>query len=331
MDFGILYGGVDMRDCVSVIVPVYNVESYLLECLDSISSQTYTNIEIVAVNDGSTDSSRSLLETYQEKEKRLVIYDKENGGLSDARNYGIKRAKGNYIICVDGDDRIHPKMIEDLYYALQENEADISVCDMLYFYETKEDSYSSGGDFICTNIHETPELIAINNSACNKMYHKDLFKDIEFPVGLLFEDLATIPILLYNAKKVVKVNGPYYGYRQREGSIMHTASKRIFEIYDALDRVRDYIKAHGNEENVLEAFNSLYIVHGLDLTTLKIREFDDKDSRIEYLKENMERLKKSYPNYNKDRLYKHAPFKKKIIYRLLSRGMYGRVLKLYDR
>ena len=320
-----------MKECISVIVPVYNIETYLLECLESITNQTYTNIEIVAVNDGSTDTSRKLLESYQEKEPRLVIYDKENGGLSDARNYGIKMAKGEYILCVDGDDRIHPKMVEKLYRAIQENEADIAVSDMLYFYETKEDSYSNGGDFTCTNIHETPSLIAINNSACNKMYQKHLFDTIQFPVGLYFEDLATIPILLYNAKKVVKVDEPLYAYRQREGSIMHTASKKIFEIYDALDRVQDYIKANGNEENILEAFRSLYIVHGLDLTTLKIKDFDDKDIRVEYLKENMERLKKSYPNYTTDSLYKHASFKKKIIFKLLSNGMYSEVLKLYGR
>ena len=107
-----------MKDCISVIVPVYNVEDYLIECLETISNQTYENIEIVAVNDGSTDSSRELLSKYQEKESRLVIYDKENGGLSDARNYGIERAKGNYIICVDSDDRIHKEMVEKLYEAI---------------------------------------------------------------------------------------------------------------------------------------------------------------------------------------------------------------------
>lgn len=318
-----------MKDCVSVIVPVYNVEAYLMECLESISKQTYENIEIVAVNDGSTDSSRELLENY--KDERLVIYDKENGGLSDARNYGIERAKGEYIICVDSDDRIHPEMVEALLDAIKEKDADISVCDMMYFYENGKTSGSSGGTFSVTNCQKFPQLITINNSACNKMYKKELFADVKFPVGLNFEDLATIPILLYNAKNVAKVNRPLYFYRQREGSIMHTASKRIFEIYDAIDRVKDYVKTHGNEEKIINAIKSLYIIHGLDLTTIKIKDFDDKAIRKEYLEENMARLAGSYPGYRRDSLYKNTTVKKWIIYRLLENERYDEVLMIYDR
>lgn len=320
-----------MKDCISVIVPVYNVEDYLIECLETISNQTYENIEIVAVNDGSTDSSRELLSKYQEKESRLVIYDKENGGLSDARNYGIERAKGNYIICVDSDDRIHKEMVEKLYEAILEKDAEIAVCDMLYFEENGKTSISSGGTFTCTNAKEYPQLVAINNSACNKMYLKSLFEEVKFPVGLFFEDLATIPVLLYKAKSVVKVNEPYYEYRQRSGSIMHTASKKMFEIYDAIDMIMNYVQEHGNEREVIKAIQSLYIIHGLDLTTLKIKDFEDKGIRKEYLEENMERLEKSYPNYWEDPLFQKASWKKKIIFKLLKNRRFNEVLKLYGK
>ncbi|MBQ1321947.1 MAG: glycosyltransferase [Solobacterium sp.] len=315
----------------TVIVPVYNVQNYLLECLESIIAQTEENLEILCVNDGSTDNSREILAEFSRRDERIKILDKPNGGLSDARNFALDRAAGDYIACVDSDDRIHPDMIAHLRSALEETGSDIAVSDMEYFYEDGTAKQSDGGRFTCTSVRETPALIAINNSACNKLFRRELFADIRFPKGKFYEDLAVIPILLYRAGKVVKVDEPLYAYRQRQGSIAHSSDPRIFDIYDALDGIVNYVKAHGNEPEVLAALKSLYIVHGLDLTTLRIRDFSDRSIRADYLRKNMARLRQSYPDYDKDPALKQAGFKKKVIYHLLKTGRMEQVLKLYDR
>ena len=171
-----------MVNKVSVIVPVYNVQDYIEECLLSIMNQSYKEIEIVAVNDGSTDDSLRVLEKMQARDSRIIILNKENGGLSDARNYGIKHSTGDYYLFVDSDDVIHENMVEELLESLMKENADIAVSDMEYFYEdSNERKYSSGGTFETTNCKKNPELIAINNSACNKLFKKELFQDVEFP------------------------------------------------------------------------------------------------------------------------------------------------------
>ncbi|MBQ6223088.1 MAG: glycosyltransferase [Solobacterium sp.] len=320
-----------MNPLISIIIPVYNVENYLAECLDSVLSQTYDQIEILTVDDGSTDTSLSILHSYARKDKRIKILRKTNGGLSDARNYGMKYAKGEYWFFPDSDDLIEKTAVEDLYEAIRSTNSDIAVCDMTYFYEDGHTSVSSGGNFTCTSIQEDPSLITINNSACNKLYKASLFEDLQFPFGRYYEDLATVPILLYKAQKVVKVNKALYHYRQRSGSIAHTANKKIFDIYDAIDDIYAYVQSHGREEKILEEIRHLYVIHGLDLTTLRIKDFDDKTIREEYLKENMERLKKSYPAYAKDSAYRKAGIKKKMIYTLLRAKAWNMVLKIYDR
>ena len=321
-----------MNNKVSVIVPVYNVQDYIKECIDSITSNSYQNIEILAVNDGSKDNSRKILEELKEKDSRIIILDKENGGLSDARNYGMKHSTGSYYLFVDGDDVIAKDTIKELVEALENTNSDIAVCDMEYFYEdSNERKYSSGGNFEITNCKECPKLISINNSACNKLFKKEVFNDIEFPIKKYYEDLACIPILLYKANRVTKVNKAFYYYRQRSGSIAHTANKKIFDIYDALDGIYDYVKSHGNESSILEEIRHLYVIHGLNLTTLRIKDFDDKSLRKEYLNENMDRLEKSYPEYTKDSTYKNANLKQKIIFSLLKKRKMDTLLKIYDR
>lgn len=321
-----------MSNKVSVIIPVYNVQDYIEECICSIAKQTYRDIEILAVNDGSKDNSRKILEKLQKEDKRIIILDKENGGLSDARNYGIKHSTGDYYLFVDGDDLVHEDTVQELFDALKKTDSDIAVSDMEYFYEdSNERKYSSGGEFDTTSCIDKPQLISINNSACNKLFKKELFNDECFPIHKYYEDLALIPILLYKAKKVTKVNRAFYYYRQRKGSIAHSANKKIFEIYDALDGIYEYAKSHGNEQAILEEIRHLYIIHGLTLTTLRIKDFDDKSVRKEYLNENMDRLEQSYPNYKNDSLYKKANIKQRIIYELLRKRKMDAVLKIYDR
>ncbi len=319
-----------MEPLVSMIVPVYNVEKYLLKCVQSIQKQSYQNIEIILVNDGSKDNSLSICNDLAKYDDRIVVLDKPNGGLSDARNFGIQHAQGEWYSFIDSDDFIDEGMIESMLNAVVINDADIVVCDMEYLYDDGRLVLASGGEFECDSIPNNPALIRINNSACNKVFHRNLFDDVEFPLGKFYEDLATIPILLYKAKKIVKVDEAFYTYFQRSGSIAHTANRKIFDIYDAINTVIDYIKNKGNERKIIDELYHLYIVHGLDLTTLRIKDFDDKKIRESYLTENMRILKKIYPDYEKDKLYQNYSFKKKLIFRLMKMGRMKTVLRIYD-
>ncbi len=320
-----------MKDKVSIIVPIYNVEKYLVRCIESCLNQTYQAVEIVLVNDGSFDNSGKIAEEYAQKHKNIILIHKENGGLSDARNVGILKSSGEFIACVDSDDFIKEDMISDMMEQLHKTNADIVVCDMEYLYDSGEVKHASGGDFDTTNVNDSPELIRINNSACNKIIRKSLFDDVLFPKGKVYEDLATIPILLYKAKRVTKVNKAYYVYYQRSGSIAHSANKKIFDIYDAIDTCLNYIKNHGDESLLMNEIMHMYVIHGLDCTTIRIKDFKEKELREEYLIENMNRLNKAYPTWKKDKLFKNMSIKKKIIFLLLGKLKVKMVLKIYDK
>ncbi|MCF0109197.1 MAG: glycosyltransferase family 2 protein [Erysipelotrichaceae bacterium] len=320
-----------MEELVSIVVPVYNVEDWLDRCVESLVKQTYRNIEIILVNDGTKDNSRALMSAWAEKDERVVCIDKVNGGLSDARNEGMKHVHGSMVAFIDSDDFIDEHMIERMLASHHEHGSDVVVCDMKYLYDTGEEKFASGGAFTVGKVADQPSLMTINNSACNKLFSTTLFDDVKFPVGKYYEDLALIPIVLYKAECISKVDEPFYVYYQRTGSIAHSANKKIFHIYDAIAGDIDYVKAHGNEAEVLKELHHFYIIHGLDLTTLRIKDFDDKAIRVEYLKENMEHLRKHYPDYKKDEAYKNASLKKKVIYALMGMGMYKLVLSIYDR
>lgn len=314
---------------VTVIVPIYNVEKYLKRCVDSILLQTYKDLEIILVNDGSSDNSLHLCKQFCEQDERIVLIDKRNGGLSDARNAGLQQATGDYVCFIDSDDFILPTMIEKMMHKIIIDQADICVCDMEYLYDDGVKSFASGGELEATSIKEMPQLIRINNSACNKLFKTNMFNDIQFPVGKYYEDLATVPILLYKANRVTKVDEPFYVYYQRTGSIAHTASKKIFEIYDAIETCIHYVKAHGNEQEIIKELYHLYILHGLELTTVRIKDFDDRSLIGDYLLENMELLKQHYPNYKQDTMMMEYSWKKKLIFKLLEYKKVNWVMKIY--
>jgi len=317
-----------MDTLVSIIVPIYNIEEYLEKCLISIQNQTYENIEVLMVNDGSQDASSQIMQKFSSADKRFKILEKENGGLSDARNFGILHAAGQYFSFIDGDDYIESTMIEVMLRKAMEENAEIVVCDMLYSYPDNRTVFATGGEFVKTCFQENHDLVLINNSTCNKLYHRNLFDNTLFIKDLWYEDLAIIPILLAKAKCVCKVEEAFYIYVQRSGSIVHSANKKIFDIYKGIEFVRKYLEQYHLDIAII---NKLYIIHALDLTTLRIRDFDDKKIRVEYLRENILLLNQHYPSWSKDELVKRSSFKKKIIYTLLKMRMYHLVLFVYGR
>ena len=212
---------------VSVIVPVYNIERYLPECLDSLISQTHTDFEIVVVDDGSTDGCAAIIDTYATKFPTLVRpFSKSNGGLADARNFGMSHARGAYVLFVDGDDVVTPDMIARMHDRALDSNADLVVCGIENFVDGEpigtfypEPDMSVFGH----SLAEQPRLLyRVDASACNKLYARDLFErsGVEFPVGMRFEDVPTTYRLLPFARNVEKIDAPLYRYRKhRAGSI----------------------------------------------------------------------------------------------------------------
>lgn len=210
---------------ISVIVPVYNVERYLAECLDSILAQTLRDIQIICVNDGSTDNSGTILEQYQKKDARIKVIHQENRGLSGARNAGMSAADGKYVGFVDSDDFVAPDMMETLYSLAERNHAEIAIGD-LYLYDHNTKAISTYRDQAlyerlngtCTDLPQCPELIR-QIGATDRIYLRSFLEEnaAEFPVGLIYEDAAFTAQTLVRAKRVAVSSRKLYYYRKNAG------------------------------------------------------------------------------------------------------------------
>jgi glycosyltransferase involved in cell wall biosynthesis len=288
---------------VSVIVPIYMVQDYLDKCVKSIRNQSYTNLEIILVDDGSKDDCGKMCDEYAKEDERIKVIHKINGGLSDARNAGIEVAKGKYFVFVDSDDYIHPQMIELLIKPVQDGLADMSVCE---FVNVKEDQ-----DAPITNI-ENPNTIIIESLAdkrqyflCetfvrftvawNKLYPREYFANVRYPKGKIHEDEFTTYKILEQAEKVAYITEPLYFYVQRGSSIMGEGfNKKTLDRYEALDQRIRYYAEQGNYDWA-EKVHSIYRMMFLHDTRkiIKSDEFDEavlasalkqfKDTTLKYV------------------------------------------------
>lgn len=245
---------------VSVVIPVFNVENYISECIESIISQTYKNTEIILVDDGSTDSSGSICYDYSLKDSRIKVYHKSNGGLSDARNYGIAKSNGEYVYLIDSDDfLIRNDTIEVLYKNILNNNADISMSRYIeYFVKSdrtlkenykenyKEKTYVFSNKDIIDKSYDYLNYKANFIVAWNKLYKKSLFDNINYPVGKLHEDEFTTYKLYLEAQRIVFIDLETYAYRQREGSIMNSKyNLRKLDIIDAIEEKIVVLNSNG--------------------------------------------------------------------------------------
>lgn len=217
---------------ISIIVPVYNVEKYLERCVKSILNQTYKDLEIILVNDGSTDLSGAICDRFALIDQRIHVIHKSNGGLSDARNVGLENAKGEYISFIDSDDFIHVGFCEALLSLAIEHNADIVQCEFQKVYESELGEFDKKTH--CSL--KTEEIISVNNIGAlknlfnenylntvvvwNKLYKRDLFNNVRFPKGKIHEDEFTTYKVLYNSLKIVITLKKMYFYLQRSDSIM---------------------------------------------------------------------------------------------------------------
>ncbi len=208
---------------ISVIVPVYNVEKYLARCIDSLLAQSFTDYELILVDDGATDSSGKICDDYAEKDPRIRVIHKENGGLSDARNKGTQEASGEYIIFIDSDDFIEENALELLLSLIMKNFADIAVGGIYNCYENKKIAQcSKNEEFVCSGTKALGYLlegVLITGSSCGKLIKTELAKKHIFPFGKTYEDAFYMPGLLLDAQSVAVTTRPLYNYWHRAGSI----------------------------------------------------------------------------------------------------------------
>jgi len=228
-----------MKPRLSIIVPVYNVEQYLRKCVDSILNQTFKEFELILVDDGSTDGSSRICDDYKEKNDRICVLHKENGGLSDARNYGIDHSNGEYIAFVDSDDWIDNDMYESMMKPIIDYDADIVVCGhrVVTVDGQIEETVVFDKPILLTGVEATIEILKderMPSFAWNKLYKKSLFKDIRFPKGMIYEDLAVVYRYFDMAKRVYVLNKVYYNYLRRPGSLClsQTNEKAVKRIHD---------------------------------------------------------------------------------------------------
>jgi len=224
---------------ISVIVPVYKVEPYLDKCVQSIVNQTYTNLEIILVDDGSPDNCPAMCDAWAEKDSRIRVIHKKNGGLSDARNAGMADASGKFIAFVDSDDWVERDYIEAMYRALKDTDADIAACDVRWVWEQNLPEPILSTEYPRRNVTREEALTELVENrgfrqvAWNKLYKKELLAGEQYPVGRLHEDEFFTYRILDKAKRLVYVDAPLYNYLQRSGSIMQTPSPR--RALDAMD------------------------------------------------------------------------------------------------
>ncbi len=298
----------EKNDLISVIVPVYNVEEYLKKCVDSIINQTYINLEIILVDDGSTDDSGKICDEYSKKDNRINVIHKENGGLSDARNAGIDIAKGKFLTFIDSDDFVENNYVELLYNTLVQYNADLSIASHKVIYDKTIMDKSTNEEF-CSDSKLILEKIlyddGVDLSAWGKLYKAKLFKKVRFPVGRLYEDAATTYKLIDLSNKIAVCSKLVYNYVIREKSITNnTFSEKKMDLITSTKEMVDYIREKYPE---LEKACNRRLMYSYLSTLSQLAKTNDENKEIEqklldYIKENKKEVLKDNRITKRDRL-----------------------------
>ena len=289
---------------MSVVVPIYKVERYLSKCVESILFQTYKDLEIILVNDGSPDNCGTIAENYAFLDSRVKVLHKENGGLSDARNYGVQFVTGEFTLFVDSDDWLDKSMIEELVKTSNIYQADVVQSAFYYAYDDHllfdSKAYKQNNSPIVLNnkslMYELVTNNMVKNFAWGKLYKTKIIKDIPFKKGVLFEDVFWAHQVMQRVKRYVCLNKPFYFYLQREDSIVATYTPRNLDIIEGLKErhrfIEEYYESLTNESYKVLLKTSL--IHYILLMRKR-----EKDRNGLYRKEIFEYIKGNYTELKK--------------------------------
>lgn len=320
---------------ISVIIPIYNVEKYLERCLNSVIEQTYKNLEIILVDDGSPDGCAQICDIYKKKDERILVIHQKNKGLSGARNAGLDIATGKFVCFIDSDDYIDKNMIEILYKNLKHTNSDISICG---FEQIDEDEKINKKEKQNNNIkilnkrEGLKELIyhkyGLDIVTWNKLYKISLFDKIKFPQGKIYEDFATIPFLIDQSSNICVTDEKLYYYVQRKGSINNNLkfNSHIFDLIENTSKMENFI-----EEKYGEIYK--YVIPGILFFNIiainQLIEFNKDNENSDYITLIVEKIKK----YKKSIIFSDGLFlmQKVKLLLLCHFNLYKKILIFYKR
>lgn len=285
-----------MKPLISVLVPIYNVSEFLDNCIQSIINQSYENLEILLLDDGSTDNSGQICDKYSEKDCRIKVIHKKNSGVADTRNYGLSISSGEYYCFVDGDDYVHRDYVYCMYELLHEKNADISMCAYLYVWKdgrskrTKNAQFSD--DYICTDSGKTAlrEMLYSGKyvpSCCGKLFSRKTIGNIFFPTFSIGEDVLASVNYYLKAEKVAYSNRPLYYYLQNDNSVMHKFNPD--KIFDNVLSSEEIYKKAVSADITLKKPASYYVVEKNLIVLMKLYGKNGFEDKIKHISQNIKK------------------------------------------
>ena len=305
---------------VSIIVPFYNVEGYIEKCLDTLVNQTLQDIEIILVNDGSKDNSILIAKRFLEKYPEKIVYlEKENGGLSDARNYAMPHAKGEYIAFLDSDDYVEKDMYEKMYALAKKENSDMVECDFYWEYPDKKKvdtgvTYSSKNEML-----EKVRVVAWNKLIKKEMLDKT---KIQFPKGLRYEDVEFTYKLVPYLDKVSFLKKPCVHYVQRDGSISNVQNERTQEIFEVLEHVIEFYKENDLYDKFKNELEYVYVRYAFCSSLLRIVKIPDENLQQKLLDKTWENVNTKFPDWKQNPVLKKNKSLKDLYLKTINKTTY---------
>ena len=317
---------------VSVIVPFYNVENYIEKCLGTLVNQTLEDIEIILVNDGSQDRSMVVVKKFLERYPDKITYlEKENGGLSDARNYAIPYAKGEYIAFLDSDDYVEKTMYKDMYELAKKEDSDMVECDFYWEYPDKKKE-----DIGVVYNGKKEMLEKVRVVAWNKLIKKEVLEKskVIFPKGYRYEDVEFTYKLIPYLDKISFLKKPCVHYIQRDGSISNNQNERNKEIFDVLEHVIDFYKENNLYDEYKDELEYVYVRYAFCSSLLRIVKIKDEFVQRKLLDLTWEKVNTTFPNWKKNPIIKKKKDLKSIYLKTINKftfEMYSTLFSLFKK
>lgn len=294
---------------ISIIVPIYNAEKYLNKCIDSIINQSKKELEIILINDGSTDNSETIIKKYNDK--RIKYFKNKNQGIGKTRNFGIEKATGKYIMFLDSDDFLELNACEKMFEKAEKDKLDIVICDYYRYFDNGKKEEVKLPNFKNSSLKDNPNIICEHLSPWAKIYKTDLLKNnnIKFVENLKYEDAPFVIEALDCAKKIGKVNLPLNYYVIHEKSETTVRDERVFDIIKIIDIIRKYTKSKKYLKEKIDKLTVRIITN----YTIQQRMQEDKNIGIRFINEAFSYLKKEVPDYKNNKYYENRSFLKRTI------------------
>lgn len=306
---------------VSIIVPFYNVEGYIEKCLETLVNQTLQEIEIILVNDGSKDRSINIVQKFLQRYPDKIVYlEKENGGLSDARNFGILHSKGEYIAFLDSDDYVEKGMYQKMYELAKKENSDMVQCN---FYWEYPDKRKIGKMIEYDNKNKMLENARVE--AWNKLIKREILEkaNIQFPKGYQYEDVEFTYKLIPFIERVSFIKEPLVHYIQREGSISNSQNERTMEIFDVLEHVIDFYKENNIYNKYSTELEYIYVRYAFCSSLRRIMKIPNEELKDKLIEETWKKVHEKFPNWKNNEILKKNKTLKNLYLRTINKTTYS--------